>query len=199
MNIETIKEIFVLAGKRSIKRQYRYFILDRSRLSEPEVRHVMAKILEERKIYYAIEKATEKKHRITGETMERSALTDLVIYGKDRRAGASIWVEFKRGQPEIGKITKDFIKMIREPSIKGACFFHILPKINPKKNKSNERAKKAIIEKYSDAYGSVDKDKCEKKWFVLFILDGNSRQWFFLHKIDICNIDSFGGKWEDLR
>ena len=56
MNFNTLHEIFVLTATRSIKRQYRYFILDRARLSEPEIRHVMAKILEEKKIYQDTER-----------------------------------------------------------------------------------------------------------------------------------------------
>jgi len=200
MNFNILNEIFVLTARRSIKRQYRYFILDRTRLSEPEIRHVMARILEEKKFCYGIEIATKKKHKISGDTMERSALTDLVIYGKNKLSGSPIWVEFKRGQPEIGKIAKDFIKMTKEPSINGACFFHVLPKINSIEKKSNDRAKKAVIKKYSDAYELVDKDKCDKKWFVLFILDSNSKQYYFLQKNDICNIDSFDdGQWMDLK
>lgn len=200
MNFNTLHEIFVLTATRSIKRQYRYFILDRARLSEPEIRHVMAKILEEKKICYGIEIATKKKHKISGNKMERSALTDLVIYENKKLMGPHIWIEFKRGQPGIGKIVKDFIKMMKEPSIQGACFFHVLPKINSIEKKSNERAKKAIIKKYSDAYERAHKHNCGKKWFVLFILDSNSKQYYFLQKDDICDIGSFDGRqWMDLK
>jgi isopentenyldiphosphate isomerase len=46
MNPKTLKEVMVLAAKRSILNKYRYHRLDAGRLGEAEVRNVMAKTLE---------------------------------------------------------------------------------------------------------------------------------------------------------
>lgn len=66
MDIQTIKEIFIIATRRYVRRQYRYFVLKRSKLSGPEVRHVVTKILDEKNIYYSLEYPTFEKHRISG-------------------------------------------------------------------------------------------------------------------------------------
>jgi len=196
MDINDLNEIFLRTARRIVRRQYRYFNLDRARTSEAEARHVFAKILDERKLYYGIEIPTEAKHSISGSTIKRSALTDLVIYGEGRSNKFPIWVEFKRGQPGIDMIAKDFIKMIMEPSILGVCFFHILPEVESMVNRSNERAKKAVIRKYVEAYQRVEKGNCKSKWFVLFILDCSSKQYYLLQKNNVCNIDSFeNSRW----
>ena len=199
MNFDELRKVLVLTANRSIKRQYRYFLLKRSRLSEPEVRHVMTKILEERRCYYAIEVATKEKHLITGKAIQRSALTDLVIYGDTRTNETPIWIELKRGQPKIDKIAKDFVKMISEPSLAGACFFHILPEGPLAEIGLNERARRAVIDKYRVAYNMVSKKGCQNKWFSLFILDSVSRQYYILFEEDLCSIEDFTkGEWKKL-
>ncbi len=199
MSFDDLKSVFILTAKRSIKRQYRYFILKRSRLSEPEVRHVMTKILEERRNYYAIEVATKEKHLLTGKTIPRSALTDLVIYGEEKTTKTPVWIEFKRGQPEREKIAKDFVKMIKEPAVDGVCFYHILPESFSTGNRLNERARRAIVSKYQEAYGKTNKMGCQKKWFSLFILDSISKQYYLFYEEDICGIkDLTCGEWKKL-
>ena len=160
MNIEILKKIFILTAKRSAQRQYRYLVLDRSRLSEPEIRHVMTRILVEKKVHYGIEVATQAKHRISGKDMSRSALVDLVLYEKGNKKEPIIWVEFKRGQSSIDKIRKDFIKMLMERYLEGVCFFHILPKLRSRTEKSTWRAQEAILKKYFEAYQNIEKRNC---------------------------------------
>lgn len=189
MNIKTIKKIFIKTATRTVKRQYRYFVLERSRLSEPEIRHVMAKILDEEQIYYGFEYPTLVKHRISGKGRSRSALVDLVLYKEENKKEPIIWVEFKRGQPSIDKISKDFIKMLKERNLEGVCFFHILPKLRLRTEKSKLRAQEAVLTKYSEAYQNIEKSECEKKWFILFISDCESREYYFCQKNDICDID----------
>lgn len=200
MDIETIKEIFTIAARRNVKRQYRYFVLERSRLSEPELRHVVTKVLDEKHIYYSLEYPTLVKHRISGKGRSRSALVDLVLYKEDNKKEPIIWVEFKRGQPSIDKIGKDFIKMLKERDLEGVCFFHILPKLRSRTERSRLRAQKAVLTKYSEAYQSIEKSECEKKWFVLFILDCENKQYYFCQKNDICNIDNLDEvRWREIK
>ena len=200
-NPEDIKNICISTAKRSILRQYRYHLLDRTRLSEPEIRHVMTKILDEKRIFHGIEIATKYKHKITGISRERSALVDLVIF--DNNDHHSIWMEFKRGQTDPKNIKKDFIKMVKEKSetLKGVCFFHIIPvSLNKTKSQKNlQKARNSIIDKYSQAYNQTPKEGCSTKWFILFILDAESREYYLHFENDVCNIKEFPKeKWSRL-
>jgi hypothetical protein len=196
MEIDTLKNIFILTAKRSALRQYKYHVLDRFRLSEPEIRDVMSKILIEYKVHYGIEYPTLVKHKISGETRSRSALVDLVIYEKDNLRHAKTWIEFKRGQVDIQNIKKDFIKMLKEPSIELVSFFHILPKIGSKSEKSKQTSQRSILKKYLEAYNSTPKEGCHPKIFILFIMDVESRQYYFCKKDNICAIERFDdGDW----
>lgn len=200
MNIQTIKEIFTTAARRIVRRQYRYLVLERSRLSEPEVRHVVTKILDEKHIYYSFEYPTVIKHKISGTSRSRSALADLALYEEDNKKESVIWVEFKKAQPSINKIIKDFIKMRMEKGLEGVCFFHILPKLRVRSERSKLRAQKAILKKYIDAYQSIKEHNCEKKWLILFILDCENKQYYYCQKDDICHIDNLSdGHWGEIQ
>ena len=196
-----LREICRQTAKRTILRQYRYQVLDRERLSEAEVRNVMAKILEESKVYYGIEVATEEKQRKKESVIHRRALVDLAIYENKKAEHPAVLIEFKRAQPTKDKIEKDFSKMMGEPAnVKGTCFFHILPKEENRPGKSLERARNEVVKKYHAAYSAIKIKKCIPKWFVLFILDSSSRKLYICEKENICCIDKFdNGKWEPIK
>ncbi len=131
-----MKEIFIIIARRSVRRQYRYSVLERSRLSEPEIRHVVTKILDEKDIYYGLEYPTSVKYKVSCKSGSRNALVDLVLYKRDNKKEPIIWVEFKKEEPSIDKVIKDLVKMIRERSLEGVCFFHILAKCRSRAEKS---------------------------------------------------------------
>jgi len=127
-------------------------------------------------------------------------LVDLVLYKKENKKEPIIWVEFERAQPSIDKINKDFIKMLRESNLEGVCFYHILPRLRSRSIKSKQRAQEAVLQKYYDAYHSIEKNKWDKKWFILFIMDCENKQFYYCQKDDIRNINSLSdGHWEEIR
>ncbi|GEM_PF-1189420 len=203
MDQERLKQIFRLTALRSVGKQYKYHRLDRNRLGEAEVRNVMARILEENKIYYGIEISTKAKQPKKENIRNRVALVDLVIYENRKDETPSIFIEFKRGQPSLDDIKKDFRKMVREPektSLRGGAFFHILPKVEDPKEKFLERARKEIIKKYAKTYIRLKKGKLRSRWFVLFILDASSRKYYYCSKSDINRIDKLDdGAWYPLK
>jgi len=201
MKMELLKGIFELTSKRSVLRQTKFQRLNRERLGEAEVRNVMVKILEQKGVYYGIEAATKEKQAKEGNIIKRSALVDLVIYERKEDERPEIFVEFKRGPVSIDKIEKDLLKMMREPDyLKGACFFHILPKVRNKSERSLARARNQAIKKYYQAYCKIDKTACIQRWFILFIMDTTSRKYYLCEKENICNIEKLdNGKWEDIK
>jgi len=201
VNKEQLKEICRQTAQRCILKQYKYQVLNRERLGEAEVRNVMVRILEEKKIFYGIEIATEEKQEKEGNVINRSALVDLAVYENQKAETPTILIEFKRGQPGLDKIEKDYAKMMNEPDcVKGSCFFHILPKEQDKSEKASERARNEIIKKYDRAYLSVSRGKCVPKWFMLYILDASARKLYICEKENICHIDKFNdGTWEPIK
>jgi hypothetical protein len=199
-------KISVLTARRCVKNRYKYHRLDKSRLGEAEVRNVMAKILEEKKIYYGIEVATQERFQKQVKKTTRRALIDLAIYDGPDTKLPSIIVEFKRSQPVLYNIIKDFKKMMAEPNdIKGACFFHILPQSEGAKEGKESmgrisRARNEIIKKYEEAYKEAKVRQCVDKWFMLFILDGSRDEYYYVEKESICRLDGLGtGEWKALK
>mgnify|MGYP001585464591 CR=1 FL=1 len=201
MNKEQLKEICRQTAKRCILKQYKYQVLNRGRLSEAEVRNVMVRILEERKFYYGIEIATEENQEKEGNVINRPALVDLVIYDNRKAENPIMLIEFKRAQPSLYKIEKDFAKMMNEPArVKGSCFFHILPKEKKRAEKALGRARNEIVKKYYQAYSNVNIEKCVSKWFMLYILDASARKLYVCEKQNICHVDRFDdGTWEAIE
>jgi hypothetical protein len=196
-----LREILVLTAKRSILNKYEYHRLDKGRLGEAEVRNVMAKTLEEKRVYYALEYPTSEKFRRPNGNVSRAALVDMVIFKNKTAKNPSVLIEFKRGQPQLSFIDKDFIKMMQAPSdIKGCCFFHILPKELSESKGYRARAHAEIIKKYSQAYEQARNSSCCAKRFVLFILDATSNQYYYCKKENICRIEGFDkGLWHVLK
>lgn len=206
MTRKEFKEILLLVARRCAHRRYKYQILNRDRLGEAEVRNVMAKTLDEKRLHYGIEIPTSVPHKLTGVTSRR-ALFDMVIYNEKASDREAIIVEFKRGQPKPSFIEKDMRKMISEPlPAVGACFVHILPEKasgEMSTEKSMERAKNQIINKYNQAYHKskeLDSKKAMSKWFILFILDVSSKKYYYYESDDINKIDAFPKiEWERIR
>jgi len=199
-------KILVLTARRCVKNRYKYHRLDKSRLGEAEVRNVMAKILEEKKIYYGIEVSTKERFQKQVNQTTRRALIDLAIYDGPDTKLPSIIVEFKRSQPVLYNIIKDFKKMMAEPNdIKGACFFHIRPQSEGAKegktsSKKTLRSREAIIRKYENAYKEAKVLRCMHKWFILFILDASKDEYYYVEKKSLCRIGGLGtGKWNVLK
>jgi len=96
----------ILTARRCVKNSYKYHRLDKSRLGEAEVRNVMAKILEEKKIYYGIEVSTRERFQKQVKQTTRRALIDLAIYDGPDTELPSIIVEFKRSQPVLYNIIR---------------------------------------------------------------------------------------------
>jgi len=199
-------KISVLTARRCVKNRYKYHRLDKSRLGEAEVRNVMAKILEEKKIYYGIEVSTQERFQKQVKKITRRALIDLAIYNGPETELPSVIVEFKRAQPAVYNIIKDFKKMMAEPNdIKGACFFHILPQSEGAKEGKESmgrisRARNEIIKKYEEAYKEAKVRQCVDKWFMLFILDGSRDEYYYVEKESICRLDGLGtGEWKALK
>lgn len=181
VNSKGLQDIFVIASNRVVHRGYKYFNFRGNDLSEAEIRHVVAKVLEEKKMHYALEVPTKYpfKHNEKGnKKTTRRALFDMAIYASHAKIEKSlepeIVIEFKRGQPQNNApqvIRKDFIKMLGEPC-KGAAFFHILTGKRVKSKTAHEQ----IIKKYNDAFNKEKNSKYLDKWFLLFILDLNEKR-----------------------
>jgi hypothetical protein len=201
MESAQLREILILTAKRSILNKYKYHRLDKGRLGEAEVRNVMAKTLEEKRITYALEYPTTDKFRRPNGNVSRVALVDMVIFENKTAKDPSFLIEFKRGQPQLSFMDKDFIKMMQAPSdIKGCCFFHILPKGLSASKGYRARAHAEIIKKYFQAYEKTNNSVCFPKRFFLFILDATSNQYYYCEKENICQIEGFDkGPWHILK
>jgi hypothetical protein len=206
MEVDVLRQLLLVASRRSVLRQYRYHKLDKERMSEAEIRYVTAKVLEENRIYYGIEIPTREDYVHEDKHVTRKALVDLVIYEKKESEHPSVFIEFKRGQPEIEKIKKDFNKMMREPSsLEGACFFHILHKSDYGSDNRLSRARSNILKKYSDALKDVhhthrfNNQVLSNRWFLLFVLDGSNRQYNSCTVGNMCLAFDCPEDWKDIR
>jgi hypothetical protein len=157
--------------------------------------------LEEKHIYYALEYRTGEKFKQPDGDVSGAALVDLVVFDNEEALNPSVLVEFKRAEPQVSFIAKDFVKMMQERSVvQGACFFHLLPKARSQSTGYRNKAHKAIISKYLRAYKSAAYARCFPKWFVLFILDATSHQYYLCEKENICGIDRLDdGIWHVLK
>jgi hypothetical protein len=199
METYEMREIFNLTARRILSGHYPLLKLDLNRISEPDARHVMTKVLEEKGLRYALEVKTEELYPRFGAGEERRALVDLVIYETYGGCEVPIWVEFKRSLPGSQMIMKDFIKMMIEKKVSQAGFFHILPA--PEKKRSNRKYGpiEAIFDKYRNAYKgaldslskSMDKRECRPKQFFLFIYDFEKSKSYFLFEPNLCQIKGF--------
>jgi hypothetical protein len=202
---EVIKEIFVETSKRLLQNFFSYQILNRERMGEDEIRNVMARVLEERKIFYEIETATEEAFIHEDNRVTRKALVDLVIYGEKHDRSSSINVELKRGHPVIEKIKKDIIKMFGEKEhLRGACFYHYLQKIDYGSIDRLDDAHSRILKKYSSALEQCqdidryDKNMLDKRWFLLFIIDASNEEYFFGFVDNMTKPIERDNKWQKL-
>jgi hypothetical protein len=130
----------------------------------------------------------------------------LAIFDNKNDEHPSVFIELKRGQPEIEKIKKDFNKMMREPSsLKGACFFHLLRKSDYGSESRLRRARNNILIKYSDALEQVrlthkfDINTLRKRWFLLFILDGSNGQYNYSTIENMSQSLGCPKDWQDIR
>jgi hypothetical protein len=199
MNVYEILAIFDISAKRIEQGYYPFLKLLPERISEADARHVITKVLEERGFIYGLELKTKTKFPMLEKGQERSALIDLGIYDTKRDDQPSIWVEFKRGQPGDDMIIKDFIKMIIEPEVDIACFFHVLPKPRVQRKKHSLRPLTAIFLKYNNACKKAlekingmqdDSRKRQPKGFMLYVHDLENRKKYIVFKADICSIVS---------
>lgn len=190
------KRLLVYAARRCVSKHYPFQYIDNKRLSEAEVRYVLCKIFYDKHILHGIEMPTKfNEHQFTGTVRKRCALVDLVLYDNSLLQQPMIWVELKRGQVKIENIEKDFTKMLLEPAIggpRGVCFFHILP--TPKKNATRARKlelrQSNIVKRYSKVCNATKKSGHIDRWFVLFILDSKTGQYYYVYKPNLYNIES---------
>lgn len=206
MNYIEIKKIFVTTANRICKRQYRYFELARTHVSEDEACYVMTRVLEEFKYRHGIERRTNEKHEAN------VGLVDLVIFGRNKRGVPAGWVEFKRGATSEPKIRKDFKKMMKEKDshensyFAPTCvsFFHIIPKKQGAKEKDRD-VTSVILGRYEEAHKKAlaeaikTKDISPPKEFVFFLLDCRKDRYFFKRFKNIQEELQFGSlKWTKL-
>lgn len=191
--------IFDLTARRIHDAYYPFLKLNPKRVSESDARHVMAKVLEERGLIYALEVKTKEIYPRFGAGEERRALVDLVAYETQNELETPIWIEFKRGLLGEPMIKKDFVKMMIETNVDLTCFFHVLPAPEKKRSKRKNGPIEAIFGKYLSAYGSAikalkassDYRSCKSKRFCLFVYDLENNRSYFVFKPDLCSIDSF--------
>ncbi len=184
MKRDLLQNIFIESSRRLLIGPSTYQLLDSERMGEAEMRNVMARILEERKLHYAIEVATGEPYKHKDGRQTRKALVDLVIYENGPSRDRSVYVEFKRGHPARGNIIKDIVKMLGEKKhLEGASFFHYLHKGDYESENRIKRARSQIIKKYGDALNDARKDRQEDpqillgRWFYVFILDGSVKEY----------------------
>jgi hypothetical protein len=199
MNYQEIQTIFKTTANRIFKRQYRYFVLDRTRISEFEARHVMTKVLEELKYHYGIELRTIEKHKA------HVGLVDLVVFDKGKKGRQLGWVEFKRGAAPEEKIQKDFEKMLKEPDLNFASFFHILPMPEYKSKRGDRNTRDVVLRRYNKSHEAAlntlkrTNQSPISKEFVFFLLDCKKGQYLVKHLKDIREeLDFAEIKWKKL-
>jgi hypothetical protein len=189
VNQEAFEELVAVAASRAVGRLdvglIGYLVLTQKhrgtpRIREPEMRHALAQVAEARGLHYGIEVPTEKKYRFTsapGGRLTRGRHDLVFLAGPSPGAERRVLVELKEGRLAEGSankaITKDFVKLLREPAVDGKSFLHILPVASPAALRDLRSAYGAA---YREALGNVRvvyRD-CEpaddEKWFSLFVL-----------------------------
>jgi hypothetical protein len=139
-------------------------------IQEPEAKLILSRILWDKGVNFGLEWPTTERYDFSGPN-RGTARTDLVI--EPRRNGAGqINVEFKEGwsvsdagSKPVGRIQKDFEKMLREP-VSGCAFYHILQ--GPTRKNLLD-----LMGKYStECRYAIDrvsgKDTVIEKWCLLF-------------------------------
>ena len=204
MKKDLLQDIFLETSRRLLIGPFTYQLLDSERMGEAEMRNVLVRVLEEKKLHYAIEVATGEPFIHKDGHQTRKALVDLVIYGNGPSRDKSVYVEFKRGHPSIGNIVKDIAKMLGEKKhLEGASFFHYLHKGDYGSENRLKRARSQIIKKYYDALNDARKDRqvdtqiLSGRWFYVFILDGSAKEYACIHiesmNDQLCCPDNWAG------
>jgi hypothetical protein len=145
----------------------------------------MTKVLEEMKYRYGIELRTIEKHKA------HVGLVDLVVFDKGIKGRQLGWVEFKRGTAPEEKIQKDFEKMLKEPDLNFACFFHILPVPEYKITRINRNIRNSVLGRYKNAHDKAltilkrANQPSIAKEFVFFLLDCEKGEYFVKNLRDI--------------
>jgi len=188
--------IFKTTANRIFKRQYRYFVLDKTRISEFEARQVMTKVLEESKCPYGIELQTKEKH------LAHVGLVDLVVFDRDKPGVRLGWVEFKRGKAPEVKIRKDFEKMMKEPGLEFVSFFHIIPVPGRGVKKHSWDIAEVVLRRYGDAHQlaynkAIQAKKAPvPKAFMLFLLDCENGRYLVKRVANVLSeLDFQSKKW----
>lgn len=112
--------------------------------------------------HYSVETPSKYKYRFVGEPKVwlskdkpeekfQSSMIDMSLYTTTNQENLISHIEFKHGQCPVFPIQKDFLKMIFESEkTEGNYFIHYL-------DKSNEKAKNAILKKYQEALTAIKK------------------------------------------
>lgn len=143
---------------------------------EPEARHVLASVLEGRKVTFGLEVPTGEKYAFTKNDPD-VANTDLAV-DPDRY---QINVELKTNQPNVSKIEKDFRKLISERAT-GSAFYHIL-------QNADSGTLPLLMGKYAEAYQQAsrrtERGARHEKWFVHYVVVRRKREarWRFWGEI----------------
>ncbi len=144
-------------------------------IREPEATYVVAHLLSEKGVDFGLEVPTKKY--LFKSKKEDVGDTDLAI----EPTAKQINIEFKRDQPNVESIKKDFVKLLGEQT-DGCAFFHIL------KN-TDSGTLPILLEKYIIAYNnSLNLKDRYPKWFLLFIFVKEKKECFWQLFDDIINI-----------
>jgi hypothetical protein len=159
----------------------------RSRIQEPEGKFILSRVLWEKGIDFGLEWPTIGSYDFSGPN-RGTARTDLVIRPRLNRAG-QINVEFKEGwsvseagSKAVGRIQKDFEKMLREP-VSGCAFYHILQ--GPTRKTLSDLLSRYLADCKTGVERVEKKDKIIEKWCLVFFFlrDKEECYWRVFEKV----------------
>jgi hypothetical protein len=162
------------------------------KLREPELLIAVGQEAEARHIPYGVEVPTSRRYRFTTVvgTRRRRARHDVVLFGPEEGdVLPRVRMELKEGSPgtrrnqgeatDVPAISKDFEKLLLEPSADGRCMFHILQAADrhtvPALLKKYRLAHCAALDRIM-AYGRATVAPATPTWFSLAILTPRLRE-----------------------
>lgn len=167
---------------------------ERSWIQEPEAKLVLSRVLWEKRINFGLEWPTTESYDFSG-PKRGTARTDLAIRPLRNRAG-QINVEFKEGwsvskaeSKRVGRIQKDFEKMLREP-VSGCAFYHILQ--GPTRKTLSDLLSRYSAECNAGVERVEKEDTIIQKWCLLFFFLRDNGECYWRMFENVSEVSSSG-------
>jgi len=164
--------------------------IQREWIQEPDAKQILSTILSEKSIYFGLEWPTLEVYDFSGPN-RGTARIDVAIeprYKGIEQINVELkegWSASKTGSKSVGRIQKDFEKMLREP-VSGCAFYHILQ--GPTRKDLSKLLGKYLIE-YEMAVTRVrERDKIISKWCLLFFFLRENQECYWREFDDISRI-----------